>query len=34
MYRIGRRQRTQDASLEGVDVGILPLCDWGSNPYP
>ena len=34
MYRIGRRRRNQDASLGGVAVGILPLCHWGSNPWP
>ena len=24
----------QDASLAGGNVGILPLCHWGSNPWP
>ena len=32
MYRIGRRRRSQDASLGGVAVGILPLCYGYSNP--
>ena len=34
MYRIGRRRRNQDASLGGVAVGLLPVCYWGSNPWP
>ena len=28
MYRIGGRQRNEDASLHGAAVGIPPLCDW------
>ena len=34
MHRIGGTLRNQDASLGGVAVGILPLCHWGSNPWP
>ena len=32
MYRIGRSQRDRDASFDGGDVGILPLCYGHSNP--
>ena len=34
MYRIGGRQRNEDASLHGAAVGIPPLCDWVSNLHP
>ena len=34
MYRIGGRQRDEDASLHGAAVGIPPLRYWISNLPP
>ena len=34
MYRIGRRLRSMNASLCGVDVGILLFNIWNSNKDP
>ncbi len=34
MYRIGGRQRNEDASLHGAAVGIPPLRYWISNLPP
>ena len=34
MYRIGGRQRKENASFPGADVGIPPLRYWVSNLQP